>query len=34
MANYPSYNINHFSDVYKIEKVRYSKYPDPKVDLL
>ena len=34
MANYPSYNINNYGDVYEIEKVRYSKYPDPKIDLL
>lgn len=34
MANYPSYNLNNFTDVYEIEKVRYSKYPDPKIDLL
>ncbi|MCP4522596.1 MAG: penicillin-binding protein 2 [Candidatus Gracilibacteria bacterium] len=34
MANYPTYNLNNFSDVYEIEKVRYSKYPDPKIDLL
>ncbi len=34
MANYPSYDINNYWDVYEIEKVRYSKYPDPKLDLL
>ena len=34
MANYPTYNINNYGDVYEIEKVRYSKYPDPKIDLL
>lgn len=34
MANYPSYNLNNYWDVYELEKVRYSKYPDPKIDLL
>lgn len=34
MANYPSYNLNDYGDVYELEKVRYSKYPDPKIDLL
>jgi len=34
MANYPTYDLNNYSDVYEIEKVRYSKYPDPKIDLL
>ena len=34
MANYPSFNLNDFSDVYELEKVRFSKYPDPKIDLL
>ena len=34
MANYPTYNLNNYPDVYEIEKVRYSKYPDPKIDLL
>ncbi|MFK7780201.1 MAG: penicillin-binding protein 2 [Candidatus Gracilibacteria bacterium] len=34
MANYPSYDLNNYGDVYEIEKVRYSKYPDPKIDLL
>lgn len=33
MANYPTYDINNHGDVYEIEKVRYSKYPDPKIDL-
>lgn len=34
MANYPTYDLNNFWDVYELEKVRYSKYPDPKIDLL
>jgi len=34
MANYPTYDINNYPDVYELEKVRYSKYPDPKIDLL
>jgi len=34
MANYPTYDLNNYSDVYEIEKVKYSKYPDPKIDLL
>jgi cell division protein FtsI/penicillin-binding protein 2 len=34
MANYPSYNSNNYWDVYEIEKVRYSKYPNPMIDLL
>ncbi len=34
MANYPSYDLNNYGDVYEIEKVKYSKYPDPKIDLL
>ena len=34
LANYPSYDLNNYSDVYELEKVRYSKYPDPKIDLL
>ena len=34
MANYPTYNLNDYSDVYELEKVKYSKYPDPKIDLL
>ncbi len=34
MANYPTYNLNNYPDIYELEKVRYSKYPDPKVDLL
>lgn len=34
MANYPTYDLNNHWDVYELEKVRYSKYEDPKVDLL
>lgn len=34
MANYPTYDLNNYSDVYEIEKVKYSQYPDPKIDLL
>ncbi|QFR39381.1 penicillin-binding protein 2 [Candidatus Gracilibacteria bacterium 28_42_T64] len=34
IANYPTYNLNNYGDVYELEKVRFSKYPDPKVDLL
>ena len=34
MANYPSYNLNDFWSVYDLEKVRFTKYPDPKIDLL
>jgi cell division protein FtsI/penicillin-binding protein 2 len=34
MANYPSYNLNNFWDVYELEKVKYSKYPTPEIDLL
>ena len=34
MANYPTYDINNYSDVYELEKVTRSKYPNPSVDLL
>lgn len=34
MANYPSYDLNNFWDVYELEKVRYSEYPNPSTDLL
>lgn len=34
MANYPTYDINNYGDVYELEKVKYSRYPDPKIDLL
>jgi len=34
VANYPTYNLNNYWDVYELEKVRFSRYPDPKIDLL
>jgi hypothetical protein len=34
MANYPSYDLSNYPNVYELEKVKYSKYPDPKIDLL
>lgn len=34
MANYPTYDINHFWDVWELEKVTRSKYPNPSIDLL
>jgi hypothetical protein len=34
MANYPSYNINDYGDVYELEKVKYSEYSEPETDLL
>lgn len=34
MANYPSYDLNNYWDVYELEKVKYSKYPNPENDLL
>lgn len=34
MANYPTYDINSYSDVYELEKVTAKKYPNPTVDLL
>ena len=34
IANYPSYDLNNYSDIYDLEKVRYSKYSDPKTDLI
>lgn len=34
MANYPTYDLNNYWDIYELEKVKYSKYPDPKTDLL
>lgn len=34
MANYPTFDLNNFSDVYELEKVRYSKYPNPSFDLM
>lgn len=34
MANYPTYDLNNYSDVYELEKVTKSKYPNPSNDLL
>jgi len=34
MANYPTYDLNNFWDVYDLEKVKYSEYPNPETDLL
>jgi cell division protein FtsI/penicillin-binding protein 2 len=34
MANYPTYDPNNFGNVYELEKVSYSKYPNPNFDLL
>lgn len=34
IANYPTYDLNNYGDIYELEKVRYSKYPDPAIDLL
>lgn len=34
MANYPTYDINNYWDVYELEKVTRSKYPNPSIDLL
>ncbi|MDD3646309.1 MAG: penicillin-binding protein 2 [Candidatus Gracilibacteria bacterium] len=34
MANYPTYDLNNFGDVYELEKVRYSEFPNPSTDLL
>ncbi len=34
MANYPSFDLNNYWDVYELEKVKYSKYPNPETDLL
>lgn len=34
MANYPTFDLNNYGDVYELEKVKYSQYSDPKVDLL
>lgn len=34
MANYPTYDLNNFWDVYEIEKVKYSDFPTPSTDLL
>lgn len=34
MVNYPNYDLNNFWDVYELEKVKYSQYPNPTIDLL
>ncbi|MDP2090565.1 MAG: penicillin-binding protein 2 [Candidatus Gracilibacteria bacterium] len=34
MANYPTYDLNNFGDVYSLEKVKYSEFPNPSIDLL
>ncbi len=34
MASYPDYDPNNFWDVYELERVNYSKYPNPWFDLL
>ncbi|MDD2907481.1 MAG: penicillin-binding protein 2 [Candidatus Gracilibacteria bacterium] len=34
MANYPTYDLNNFGDVYELEKVKYSEFPNPATDLL
>ena len=34
MANYPTFDLNDFSDVYELEKVKFSEYPNPTIDLL
>ncbi len=34
MANYPTYDLNSFWDVYELEKVKYSEFPNPSTDLL
>lgn len=34
MANYPTYDLNNFWDVYELEKVKNSEYPNPETDLL
>lgn len=33
LANYPTYDLNNHGDVYELEKVKYSEYGDPKIDL-
>jgi stage V sporulation protein D (sporulation-specific penicillin-binding protein) len=33
MANYPTYDLNNYWDVYEMEKVKNSEYPDPLTDL-
>lgn len=34
MVSYPDFDPNNFGDVYEIERVSYSKYPNPSFDLL
>lgn len=34
MVSYPDFDPNNFGDVYELEKVSYSKYPNPNFDLL
>lgn len=34
MANYPTYDLNNYWDIYELEKVKYWKYPNPSIDLL
>ena len=34
MVNYPDYDPNNFASVYEMEKVSYSRYPNPAFDLL
>lgn len=34
MVSYPDYDPNNFGEVYELEKVNYSKYPNPWFDLL
>ena len=33
MVNYPDYDPNNFTQVYEMEKVDYSRYPNPSFDL-
>ncbi len=33
MANYPTYDLNNYSDVYELEKINYEDFPNPEVDL-
>jgi hypothetical protein len=34
MATYPNYDLNNPADVYELEKVTFTKYPNPQTDLL
>lgn len=34
MANYPTFDLNNYWDVYELEKVSYAKFPNPATDLL